>query len=136
MNTVRVLLIVNFYRTKGLEASYSPPLQKLSTSNFSQFASGICVFETNIYIIIYIHFLTLALIVTRVFLPPLRTGNQIKSDNAQSSNIRPLAHILHTCASIFSSCAIFSVQDSALFPIFLAAPPSFLCCQRPRTRPT
>ena len=44
------------------------------------------------------------------FLPPLRRGSHVKSDNTNTSiNIHPLAHILDVRLFIFSSFALFTV---------------------------
>ena len=54
------------------------------------------------------------IIIYHDFLPPPWRGSHVKSDNTQSSNIHPLAHILDICALIFSSCALFTVYPNRI----------------------
>ena len=49
------------------------------------------------------------------FLPPLRRGSRVKSDNTHIIvNINPLAHILDICALVVSSCALFTVYPNSI----------------------
>ena len=59
-------------------------------------------------LIITIIIIIIILIIYHDFLPPVRRGSHVKSDNTHTViNIHPLAHILDICALIFISCAIF-----------------------------
>ena len=60
----------------------------------------------------FIQYIINNIIIYRDLLIPPRTGSHVKSDNTHTQthtiiSTHPLAHILHICALIFSSCALF-----------------------------